>query len=73
MKKKELREQLLIINDVALKLQDEMTMVKLENQMLRNTLYNQEQEIRDLTTLLDNMKDKASRLSKALYFKEVDN
>ncbi len=48
-------------------------MVKLENQMLRNTLYNQEQEIRDLTTLLDNMKDKASRLSKALYFKEVDN
>ena len=114
MKKKELREQLLIINDVALKLQDSLsfvayenrrmadflikigytqevlsdviingddneraelekplTMVKLENQMLRNTLYNQEQEIRDLTTLLDNMKDKASRLSKALYFKEV--
>ena len=71
MKKKELREQLIIVNDVVLKLHDEMTMVKLENQMLRNTLYNQEQEIRDLTTLLDNMKDKASRLSKALYFKEV--
>ncbi len=71
MKKKELREQLIIVNDVVLKLHDEMTMVKLENQMLRKTLYSQEEEIRDLTTLLDNMKDKASRLSKALYFKEV--
>ena len=88
MKKKELREQLLIINDVALKLQDSLsfvayenrrmadflikigytqevlsdviingddterdelekplTMVKLENQMLRKTLYGQEQEL----------------------------
>ena len=52
-------------------LEKPLTMVKLENQMLRKTLYGQEQEIRDLTTLLDNMKDKASRLSKALYFKEV--
>ena len=71
MKKKELREQLIIVNDVVLKLHDEMTMVKLENQMLRKTLYSQEEEIRDLTTLLANMKDKVSQLNKALYFKEV--
>ena len=45
MKKKELREQLIIANDVVLKLHDEMTMVKLENQMLRKTLYGQEQEL----------------------------
>ena len=89
MKKKELREQLIIINDVALKLQDSLsfvayenrrmadflikigytqevlsdviingddneraelekplTMVKLENQMLRKTLYKQEEELK---------------------------
>jgi hypothetical protein len=114
MKKKELREQLIIVNDVALKLQDSLsfvayenrrmadfiikigytqevlsdviinggdterdelekplTMVKLENQMLRKTLYSQEEEIRDLTTLLSDAKEKVSQLNKALYFKEV--
>lgn len=45
MKKKELREQLIIVNDVVLKLHDDLTMVKLENQMLRKTLYGQEQEL----------------------------
>ena len=71
MKKKQLRKQLIIVNDVVLKLHDDLTMVKLENDMLRKTLYGQEQEIRDLTTLLDNMKDKVSYLNKARYFKEV--
>ena len=71
MKKKELREQLIIANDVVLKLHDELTMVKLENQMLRKTLYSQEEEIRVLTTLLANMKDKVSQLNNSLHFREV--
>ena len=71
MKKKELREQLIIVNDVVLKLHDDLTMVKLENQMLRKTLYSQEQEIRDLTTLLASMKDNARYLNRARYFKNA--
>lgn len=64
MKKKEIIEHLR--TRVA-----ELTMVKLENQMLRKTLYSQEEEIRDLTTLLSDAKEKVNQLNKALYFKEV--
>ena len=52
-------------------LEKPLTMVKLENQMLRKTLYSQEEEIRDLTTLLSDAKEKVNQLNKALYFKEV--
>ena len=52
-------------------LEKPLTMVKLENQMLRKTLYSQEEEIRDLTTLLSDAKEKVNQLNKALHFKEV--
>ena len=107
MKKKELREQLIIINDVALKLQDSLsfvayenrrmadfilkigytqevlsdviinggdteraelekplTMVKLENQMLRKTLYSQEQELKQGQENYDKLWDMYSELKK---------
>ena len=64
MKKKEIIEHLR--TRVA-----ELLGVKLENQMLRKTLYSQEEEIRDLTTYLSDAKEKVNQLSKALYFKEV--
>ena len=64
MKKKELREQLIIVNDVVLKLHDEMTMVKLENQMLRKTLYGQEQELKKGQDNYDKLWDMYSELKK---------
>ena len=94
MKKKELRQQIIIVNDIALRLQEKLslvayenrrmedflikigytqddisgiilnsydneiedlnkslTMVKLENQMLRKTLYSQEEELKNYDTL----------------------
>ena len=64
MKKKELREQLIIVNDVVLKLHDDLTMVKLENQMLRKTLYGQEQELKQGQENYDKLWDMYSELKK---------
>ena len=62
MKKKELREQLIIVNDVVLKLHDDLTMVKLENDMLRKTLYSQEQELKQGQENYDKLWDLYSEL-----------
>ena len=64
MKKKELREQLIIVNDVVLKLHDDLTMVKLENQMLRKTLYSQEQELKQGQENYDKLWDMYSELKR---------
>ena len=68
MKKKELRKQLTRVNELVLKQERVIAMLKREKMKTR---YSQEKEIRNLTTLLANMKDKVSQLNKALYFKEV--
>ena len=62
MTEEELREQLIIVNDVVLKLHDDLTMVKLENQMLRKTLYGQEQELKQGQENYDKLWDMYSEL-----------